>query len=209
MDNKLKINIGNKLPKEYDDPIDVYFKKIIDIIDPYFKTAGFTPNMITTLSFLFGALTCYFYYKKSYMLAGFLFIISYFFDVMDGYFARKYDMKSKFGSYYDVTTDFLIGALLIYLLLTNKNIIKLQYINIKFVILWVVSILMFLSFCHMGFQERYTKNTNKENVSDGLKFLNMIDCKNYEIMRYTKYFGTGLLSISTALIIYLHVFFTE
>ena len=94
------------------------------IIMPYFYKLGITPNFITSLSLFFGLLTCYLYYKQYYILSGLSYIISYFFDVMDGYYARLYDMKSKFGSYYDIISDISILIILFILLVVNKNIKK-------------------------------------------------------------------------------------
>ena len=39
MNNNMNNNIkkdGNKLPLYYDDPVDIYYKNFIDIINPYF-----------------------------------------------------------------------------------------------------------------------------------------------------------------------------
>ena len=187
----------------------MYLKTWIDAINPYFKNLGFTPNMITTISFLCGLIACYLYYKKSYILAGLVFFVSYFFDVMDGYFARIYDMKSKFGSYYDSITDIVVGLIFVYLFLTNKQIIKVKYINLKVVITLFYVFLTSLVCYHMACQEKYTNDKNSENVSDGLAFLQVIKCKNYEIMKYSRYFSTGFFNICFSLGIFSHIFFTK
>ena len=119
MDSKIKT--GNKLPEHYDDPVDIFYKKYIDVINPHFKEAGMTPNMITTLSLVFGLLTCYLYYKSYYVSAGLSYIVSYFFDVMDGYFARIYNMGSVFGSYYDSISDNAVVLILLILFYKNPN----------------------------------------------------------------------------------------
>jgi phosphatidylglycerophosphate synthase len=200
-----KPTFGNKLPSEYDDPIDLYFKKLIDVINPYFKKWGFTPNMITTLSFILGLLSCYLYYKQKYILSSFLLILSYFFDVMDGYFARIYDMKSKFGSYYDSVSDMFVGIIMVYLWITNKNIVEVKYINIKYFII-IGFLLHLLSIFHLSCQEKYTKEYNNQYLSEGLEIIKFIPCK-IEFMKYTRYFGTGLLYIFCSLCIFSHIFF--
>jgi hypothetical protein len=68
---------------------------------PFFKKIGFTPNGITTLSLIFGIASAYYLYKGKIYMFALLYTISYFFDVMDGHFARKYKMVSKGGDYYD------------------------------------------------------------------------------------------------------------
>lgn len=206
---EVKYNSGNKLPYYYDDPIDIFLKKICDILNPYFFNIGITPNIITTLSFLFGLLSCFLYYKNLYILSSISFLISYYFDVMDGYFARIYNMRSKFGSYYDFITDTLIGLLFFYLIIINKKIIKLKLINIKFLIIFIFITLYLLSVYHFSCQEKYTKNTNKINVSEGLFMLKYINCNDVSIMKYTRYFGTGFLSIFFVFVIFLHIFFTK
>jgi len=125
---------------------------------------------------------------------------------MDGYFARIYNMRSKFGSYYDVITDTLIGLLFFYLIIINKKIIKLKLINIKFLIIFIFTTLYLLFVYHFSCQEKYTKNTNKINVSEGLFMLKYINCNDVSIMKYTRYFGTGFLSIFLFLLFF-YIFF--
>ena len=191
--------VGNKLPPEYDDPVDLFFKKIIDVINPYFKNWGFTPNMITTISFLFGLLACYLYYKQNYILSSLSFMTSYFFDVMDGYFARIYDMKSKFGGYYDIITDYVVIFLLVYLFIVNKHINK----NVKYIILSIIIVLYIIQIIHVSLQEKYA-NTNYK--SETMMFLKIIPIHNYELMKYTRYFGTGITTFLASLLIFLHNF---
>jgi phosphatidylglycerophosphate synthase len=196
---------GNKLPSHYDDPVDIFYKKYIDVINPYFKDAGMTPNMITTISLLFGLLTCYLYYKSHYVLAGLSYVVSYFFDVMDGHFARIYDMGSVFGSYYDSISDNAIALLLLILFYTNKNI---SFVS-KMVIFSIVAIYGIGTAYHMSCQEKYVKKTNEKNVSVGLAFLDGIKCHNLENMKYTRFFGTGVTTLVISIIIGSHVFFAK
>jgi phosphatidylglycerophosphate synthase len=129
-------NNGNKLPEYYDEPLDLFYKKYIIIIMPYFYKLGITPNFITTLSLFFGLLTCYLYYKQYYILSGLSYIISYFFDVMDGYYARLYNMKSKFGSYYDVISDITVDIILFILFIIKLTTNKLIALRLSFVFVY-------------------------------------------------------------------------
>jgi phosphatidylglycerophosphate synthase len=199
---------GNKLPSIYDDVIDAFYKRYIDIINPYFKKLGFTPNDITTISFIVGLLACYLYYKENYILSGIFIIISYFFDVMDGYYARIYKMQSTFGSYYDITTDLIVNIIIIYLFIFNKKFIK-SNINIKLVIIVFFILFILITIYHAGCQEYYVKMTNMQYKSVGLSFLDKISCKNHSNMLYTKYFGTGFLNLFIGIVLMSHVFYTK
>jgi phosphatidylglycerophosphate synthase len=202
------IKPGKKLPEKYDDPIDLFYADICDIIMPYFKSAGFTPNMITTISFIFGLISCYLYYIQNYVLASISYIISYFFDVMDGIFARKYNMKSKFGSYYDLYSDFIVLFILIYLVLTNKNFIKLKYINIKILFIIFLFIYSIVSLYHFTCQESYVRSTAKHNSSEALQN-RILTCMDHKHMRITRFFGPGINSCIIPLFIFVHIFLTK
>jgi phosphatidylglycerophosphate synthase len=193
------IKKGNKLPVYYDDVVDIQMKKWIDRINPAFKRAGFTPNGITTLSLVFGLEMCYLYYNKFYLLASICCLVSYFFDVMDGYFARIYNMGSLFGSYYDVISDWIVGILLVFLFLIHGiSIVS------KTVILSIGILLNLVIFYHYSCQEQYTHKTNQAYVSKGLSFVNTVHCRNHKHMKYTRFFGTGPLFVWISFIIFIH-----
>ena len=196
------IKKGNKLPGYYDDVVDIQLKKWIDLIHPTFKRMGFTPNMITTLSLLFGLIMSYLYYKQYYVAASFCCLLSYFFDVMDGYFARLYHMGSTFGSYYDVVSDWVTSILLFILFLLNP----LLSLFIKGTILTCLTVLSVLIAYHFSCQEKYTEHTNKKHVSKGLLFLTPIQCHDFEHMKYTRYFGSGTLFLFISVVILMHPF---
>lgn len=200
---------GDKLPPKYDDPVDIYFKKMIDIINPSFKKWGFTPNMITTLSFAAGLTAAYAYYKQFYVISSILILVSYFFDVMDGYFARIYDMKSEFGSYYDVISDNVVWIIFIYLFFTNKHIIQTKIISINIIVTVMLIALTWMQGYHLSCQEKYTAITNKQHVSSGLSFLQSIPCENTSIMKYTRFYAAGPMNVYISLLILSHIFFTK
>ena len=197
-----EIKPGNKLPHYYDDPVDIFYKRYIDIINPHFKAANMTPNMITTISLAFGLLACYLYYKSYYVSAGLAYIASYFFDTMDGYFARIYNMGSVFGSYYDSISDNLV-ILLLFIIFYNKPNISWQT---KLAIVFTLVMYGVGTSYHMSCQEKYVKKTNEKHVSDGLAFLDKIKCSDSEDMRYSRFFGTGMVTLIIAVIMGLHSF---
>ena len=146
------------------------------------------------------------YYKSYYVLAGLSYIISYFFDTMDGYFSRIYGMGSVFGSYYDSVSDNVVALIIVYLFYNKTGFIKHWIKPVIFIIL-----LFFTIGCiyHMSCQEKYTKKTQEEHVSDGLAFLNNVKCKDFENMKYSKYFGTGVCTLVVSILIIGHVFFVK
>jgi phosphatidylglycerophosphate synthase len=199
------IKVGNKLPDYYDDPVDIFYKKYIDVLNPHFKEAGITPNMITTISLVFGLLACYLYYKSYYVSAGLSYIVSYFFDTMDGYFARIYDMGSVFGSYYDSISDNVVALLLLILFYNNSKISGCA----KLTIFLVIAIYGIGTVYQMSCQEKYVKQTNEKHVSEGLAFLDNVKCSDSENMRYSRFFGSGVTSLVVAILIGSHSFLTK
>jgi len=103
-----------KLHVDQENPIDYIFIRAANAVAPFFKSLGATPNFITTLSVIASILASWSVLqgnKASFVVWG---ILSYFFDCLDGHFARRYDMCTKFGDYYDHLTDWLYYGLLFY-----------------------------------------------------------------------------------------------
>jgi len=192
---------ANKLPAKYDDVIDIQLKKWIVCITPSFKLAGFTPNMITTLSFVLGLTSCYLYYIQYYALSALCYGMSYFFDTMDGYFARLYKMGSTFGSYYDSATDITVIIIFAILLVTNRHISNVTKISI-FMLNTGMSIGMAY---HMSCQEKYVELNNPSNKSKGLFFLDPIQCYDYDNMKSSRYFGSGPVCVVIMTCILIHL----
>ena len=107
--------------KKDNNPIDTILYDIADLLSPFFKKLNFTPNMFTTFSFLTGLLSAYYYYLKKYNLTAIFYILSYWFDTIDGHFARKYNMQTRFGDYYDHVTDILLNTILFVLFYINQD----------------------------------------------------------------------------------------
>ncbi len=78
-----------KIKKMYDNPFD---NVIIDIAHwmnvHIFRPLHFTPNILTTISLLFGVMCPIFFYMKYYTLSGICYFIAYLFDCADGDYAR-------------------------------------------------------------------------------------------------------------------------
>ena len=114
---------GRKIISELENPIDniliILSIKFGDILHKY---KFITPNIITTISIILSIIAIYFIYIKYYKIGAILFFISYFFDCLDGNFARRFNMVTTFGDYYDHIGDIFKYLLLIYvILISNLN----------------------------------------------------------------------------------------
>ena len=77
---------------------------------PCWHSFGATPNVLTTLGLACSALCVYhLYHGRAALSIAFLALRCYF-DYADGLLARKYDLMSDFGCYYDHTVDALFAA---------------------------------------------------------------------------------------------------
>ena len=177
-----------KIDSDYENPIDnVLIDSGLKTL-PFFKSIGFTPNLITTLSLIFGLISVFYLHKDNNLLFGVFYLISYFFDCIDGMMARKYKMVSKFGDYYDHAKDIVIFILLMYYLLK-------RYKFTKNVMLYSILILFYLlSFVHLDCQEKIYA---KKDESSTLSFLNGLCNKENakKTIKLTKYFGLGTATL--------------
>ena len=201
--------MANKLPSNYECPFDVWLLQIIIPQLKYYYSAGLTPNNVTTMSIIFGVLSAYCIYIKYNLLAAILLMISYYFDCVDGALARKYNMVTKFGDYYDHIGD-LFKLILITISLyitaaykiTNSS-MKSVKVSSRHKIYTIILIITFIiQSIHIGFQECIY---NKKNESS---FLNIIrECVNYisdnphSAILYTRHMGCGHWYLLFAIII--------
>ena len=110
-----------KTKPELEDPIDLKIYSLGDIILPYLKCIGFTPNLITFFSLVFGIVAIYYLYKMDNPFFGVIipFVVSYFLDCWDGCMARKYQMCSKFGDLFDHIKDLIVNVTFFLILFFN------------------------------------------------------------------------------------------
>lgn len=180
---------GRKIEAQLENPIDNALIAVSDKLSPIFKKLNFTPNGITTLSAITGLGALYFLYQKDTTQFTIYFLISYFFDVMDGYYARKYDMITDEGDRFDHYKDMLFMAIGAYILYSQYNITN-------FPILIVVIIgLYFLSLIYLGCQEVITtKDKQSETLrftKEGVSALSMNKNTCEQRMKILRWFGSG------------------
>lgn len=197
---------NRKIPQEIENPVDNVLIKISEFLSPYFKKINFTANGITTLSLISGLFSFCLYVNKSYTASAILFLLQYFFDCMDGYYARRYKITSQFGDYYDHLKDLLIILLFGYAILSKY----LQLNTAEKYLPFIIIIFLLISEIHLGCQEIYYNKDSKE-TADMLKmaryFCPYEDKKDlYNFMTISRFAGTGTLTLFTVfLILYSYV----
>ncbi len=183
---------GNKIPNEYENIVDLNIMKFINSHIHIYKKLGFTPNKLTIMAMITAILTLYLIHKKEYKYAAIFFLISYYFDSADGKFARKYNMVTKFGDYFDHGVDTLKYILIIIFLYKDDP------EKIKRIVPLVAFILLICGF-HILVQETlFEKEKNKSII--GIIKLNKQFAENN--LYLIKYFGCGTGHLLFALIIF-------
>ena len=185
---------GTKIELCMDHPIETEMLKLSEQMSSFLHNANVTPNMITTMGLLFGLMAVYFIWKGNKMLAFVFFWVGFFCDCLDGYYARKYDMMSTFGAYYDITRDWIVTSLLIIIIF-----IKIK--NPELRVFYVVStlVLFFLMGVHVGCQE---KNTVPQKQSETLKLTKNL-CPDKRYIYITRFFGCATFIFFQSLLIFL------
>lgn len=191
-----------KLPRKFENPIDWILIDICEKVCPLFKQFDLTPNHITTLSLLFGLVSLILFQRKSFKLSAVLLFISYAFDCLDGHYARKYKMETKFGDYYDHVKDILLHIGFLTLLLLQPQISpKRKALHFS---LWI---LCFLGMAyHLSCQEQYIiRNRPDIESSESLQILRpkILPCPP-ENMTISRYMGSGTFNLVLSLIIISH-----
>lgn len=181
-----------KIPPQYDNPIDNIFIGICDYTCGFYKNFNFTPNILTSISLLLSIISAIFFYYDYYAISALLFLLSYMYDCCDGHYARKYDMVTEFGCYYDHISD-MFKYVLFGIVMYYKSKEKL------FAMLPIFLSLSFLTLIHLGCQESYTDERIRSN---SLSYLKKLCPADPEIaLTYTKLFGCGTTNLFVAYVI--------
>ena len=179
-----------KIPSKYENPFDNFLINMAEYFSPYAYKIGMTPNILTTISLFFCIITVALLYNYHYYIATAFFLLSYFFDCFDGYFARKYNQTTKFGDFYDHICDCIKNVAILF---------TLYYLNsTKFLhVLSIIFLFFCLSMIQLGCQESFY---NKSSSIEDLKLL----CPSQSIplnklLLVTRYFGCGTANLIVAL----------
>jgi len=183
----------NKIPSTYECPFDIVLLKFIDTHLQFYRKLNLTPNMITTVGIIFGILSAYNIFKGNFKTSALLFLIAYYFDCVDGKLARKYNMTTKFGDYYDHFGDiFKIIIILFALYKVNKK----KFNDIKY----LIYSLFLLCMLHLGYQEVIYSSDESPTLSL-FKNIAQKDNNPEDTIKLTRFFGCGTLIIVICIII--------
>jgi phosphatidylglycerophosphate synthase len=188
----------NKLADEHECPLDIHMYNFINTHLHLYHKLGFTPNIVTTFSILFGLFSAQQIGAGHFELAAALLLIAYYLDCVDGKLARKYNMITKFGDYYDHAGDLLkIIVIILALFLSNKKTTtdkQWMYINLL-LLLAIIQVL------HLGYQEIIYDKKEESSMLNLWRKLVEKDKNPKETIQYTKYFGCGTWYLCFALLI--------
>lgn len=181
---------GRKIAKKFENPIDNIIIDFCEYIGPVFKSLNFTPNMLTTISLIIALIGNYNIYIGKYELGGLLFLIAYIFDCLDGNFARRYNMVTEFGDFYDHISDISKNIVLIWVIISLNIKRKTKIYFVGFLILTYI-----LQTIHLGCQELIY---DKPSPLIG-KLISL--CTNKDNILYTRYIGCGTWYVLIVVII--------
>ena len=181
---------GRKINRLVENPID---NILIDISEKIGNIKGIekilTPNFFTLCSLIITLFSIYNINLKNFKIGAILYFVGYFFDCMDGNFARKHNMCTDFGDKLDHYSDIIKYILLI--LVLNK------FIKNKF-IFYITNLLFLMTIAiHVGCQEKLNKSNNITFLTTFKKF-----CKKSKYINITKYLSFGTFFLFKSLFIY-------
>ena len=183
-----------KILKKHEGPIDNLMIDIAEKVSSTFHSVKFTANGITTLSLVFGLFAAFFLFKGWILLFGLSYFISYFFDIMDGYYARRYKMTSSIGDWYDHVKDISVGvAIILILFFKYRNNCSWKVWAICGTILLVITL---LSFSFVGCQNKIYKKGDATKIADHL-----CPGKPKKNIKWLRYFDTGVLTLTIIILV--------
>lgn len=180
----------NKISSAHENPIDRVLLDISGSALPLFHRTGHVPNVLTTYSFAagLGAVACLWHHRPTAFAV--LMSISYFFDVMDGQFARQYNQTSTFGDWYDHITDILVLVLILHVIVVKRG---KRLLTWPFAVVAVVALLLLAT--HVGCQQQWKNPSLGWETLDVFRWM----CPEREWIRWTRFFGPGTLNVGLIL----------
>lgn len=188
-----------KIDSEYENHIDDQIIELCSNVSSFFESLNMTANDITTLSLISGLASIYYLYDESYRLGAILFFISYMFDCLDGFYARKNNMVSKFGDMYDHVKDLIVLVGVDYIIFS-----RITKHRTEIYILLIILIILFS--IHIGCQEIHYSHTNPDESPTLTLSKRFCPATNHndskKIMEYTRFVGNGTFMAILTIVLY-------
>jgi len=169
----------SKIQASQENPIDRVIVQICEGVSDSFYVTNHSPNILTTYSLIAGIVAIFGVLNGSSVQFTAGVVVSYFFDCLDGYFARKYGMVSEFGDYYDHVKD----AVVVFLL---KTALFYRYPNQTKWAIPLFSVMMYLMAMHIGCQQHFVEGKGSETID-----MYMTLCPKRDLIYLTRFFGSG------------------
>ncbi len=199
----------HKLPDELTNPIDVTLRDFGELFFPTFRRLGFTANTLTSIGRLFDIAGLYLLYQWNVPGYAISTSIAYFFDVIDGAYARKYDMVSDFGDKLDHYGDNIMFSILVIIVYWRMF----KYLDMRYIVgtSVIFAIIVKLLYTHVGCKEIYythqtgIKTGTLDNTTDFCPSKDDdMSAVERDLLIY-RYFGGGTANIFKILIVwYIH-----
>lgn len=182
-----------KLPQHLDNPLDTMLIDISEAISPALKATGHTPNLITTYSFGSSLLAIYALHRGNLPAFSVLWALQYFWDCVDGHFARKYSMTSEFGDMYDHVTDITSEVIL--------GLVAFHRYNIPVWLVVVLLVVVVLQTVHLGCQQRYAHGTGLLKGKESLDMAQGL-CPSTSWLPWTRWVSPGTMHLIVILAVW-------
>ena len=197
---------GNKLQPKHENPIDILCVRFASAVSPSLYKMGATPNMITTFSLLASLYAVWNIYvggrKKWFVIWA---ILAYLFDCIDGHFARRYNMCTVFGDYYDHISDWVYFIALFYVAFWVRGFTPAgkkykPYIIAALVLTGLGAML------HMGFQEDiYAKKSESPTLNIFKRISKTVCTVSAKCAETSRWFGVGTFIATTIFVVALWI----
>jgi len=188
---------GRKIIEKFENPIDNLIINLCTIINQNILPKNISPNIITFFSLILGLISSYLVYQSYFLQGSISWIISYFLDCLDGNYARMHNKCTAFGDKFDHFSDKVREIAMIFAVIFNNKIKRIE----KIIAICVILLLFLPMLLHLGCQEKISNSTSKS--LNNLKNL----CYNAKIIRFTKFFGCGTINF-ILIIILMYFYFT-
>jgi len=190
----MNVESGRKISKDNEDHVDNILVALADRVCPIFKEMNYTANGITTLSLIMSIAAIYYLMRRDMTSFTAYYMVAYFFDVMDGYYARKYRIYSDFGDKYDHYKDIVVTSIII--LITYDHYEATSYPVALCVMIGLIALMTVYLGCH----EKIVDREVGSDILNNLGYMSKEKC--VDNMPIIRLFGPGSVQIATILYIW-------